>query len=128
MPAETSIGYLALGGEETLISISAADTYDIVFPKPFIQEIQRFSFAAGAGAYTYKIVLDVADSSIVRNSTYTFILEFAASTNPTVEFYNDTVVGTLLQTVSGLDETSTFLFEAYFTGTEWKKCDGRYTV
>lgn len=128
MPAETSFGYLSLGGTEDITAVDAAADNSIVSAAPFVHVTKRFTFAQGAGAYTYRIALDVSSSTIVKNSAITFILEFSAGTNPTVEFYNDTVGGTLLQTVTGLADASTFLFEPYFTGTEWKKCDGRYSI
>jgi hypothetical protein len=116
-----------LSGSFNDIASSAAGTTDLAPTTEFTQWYQLITATAGTGPYTRKLTLDNAkarDGAIFRIE-----IDFAQSTNPTIEIYNNTVAGTKIESVRGRDDMSTYyVFEAIMVGTNWAKLNGGYVT
>lgn len=107
----------ALFDASVVINVSSAGTNDLAYHAFFLRVVKIIA-AAGSGAYTRKFTLDT--STAKQGATFRIKLDIAASANPTLEFYNDTIAGTLLQTVPGDSSnltTVTLVFS--FDGSAW---------
>ena len=74
--------------------------------------------AVGAGPYVRNYLLLVANQ--LPGAEIDMVINFPASSNPTIKVYNDTALGTLLATVVGYsDFTSSRHMFFRFDGTKW---------
>jgi hypothetical protein len=56
-------------------------------------------------------------------------IDFAATTNPTINIYDSSTAGTLLQTITNIDANArSFLFIAAFDGTHWHAEDSKWIL
>lgn len=126
MPADTSFaipptGTLTASPESEAASRTVSPGANIALG------FQRFTLAAGAAPYVVKVTLDRGENLPADGAFFRLRLEFEASTNPTVEVYDESEAGTLLQTVVGVvDSATVFLFEGIYENAVWSKYDGRY--
>lgn len=90
------------------ISVSAAGTHDLVYAAYFLR-IVKVTAAAGSGSYVHTFTLD--NSTIKKGGTLRVKLEIAQSANPTISFYDNSLTGTLLQTVNG--DAGAAIFETH---------------
>jgi hypothetical protein len=82
---------------------------------------------AGAGVYVANLTLDPANA--LAGAILRIPIDFAATLNPTINIYDGTTGGTLLQTISNIDATArSFLFTAGFDGRAWHKESGAWVV
>lgn len=133
MPSDFLLGIQSATGHaggavEPLAGVNS--TVDVVPGISFLDWFQMFSILdGGAVPYTTKITIDRTDTAPIRGAFIRLQFNVAASTDPTIEIRDDTAVGTLLQTFSGVaDETRTFLFEGVYDGAAWTKYDGRIVI
>lgn len=101
------------------ITVSAAGTHDLVYSAYFTR-ILRVVAQAGSGSYTHKFTLD--NATVKDGGTLRVKLEISASANPTLEFYDNTTGGTLLQSISGDSSNAQYLtlvFEYSATDGAW---------
>lgn len=119
---------VAGSGQSADITVRAAGTHDLVPDKPFLQWFQLVEVENGEdGPYTHTLTIDNVEA--VVGAIYRIELDIEAGTNPTIEIYDNTTAGTLLQTISGQGDAATyFIFEARYDGTNWHKFDGRYVT
>ena len=81
----------------------------------------------GTGAYTQGIVLSVANAQ--PGSLMLVPIDVPGAPNPTINIYDGTTGGTLLQTLSTAGAPSgSFLFTARFDGTNWHKLDAHWVL
>ena len=84
---------------ETTVAVSAAGNSDLICSAGFPIHLGRVTAAAGAGAYTRKLVLPAVEDGgvdVLDGTIWEARVEFAASLNPTIEVRNETAGGTLL--------------------------------
>lgn len=108
----------ALTGTGTDVTVSTAGTSDLAPSTPFILWSTRFIVQAGSVAYVRKLTLDNARAK--SGAIFRVPLEIAASANPTISVYDNTISGTLLVTILGDSDNAqykTAVFE--FDGTNW---------
>lgn len=102
---------ISAAGTTTLTMISAAGVFNV-----------RIAPGAGAGAYTNKIVLPVADR--VAGQECNMLILMPASANPTLEFYSTSIATTALLTIepdAGVARSYSLAFK--FNGTAWELWD-----
>lgn len=117
----------AMFGGLTNITVSSAvgSPQDVAPAHPFVQYFQRIIAQAGSGAYTHKFTVDTARA--MEGAIFRILVEIAASANPTIEVYNESAAGTLLQTLSGdLSNAGSFLLELEMVSGSWQKISGVY--
>lgn len=120
------VGVLGLG-TPLPYSVSSTGTTDIVAPLPFVQNTVFVTVNSEGGAFTHKLTISLTNA--LTQAILHIRLDFAATADPTVEIYNNTIAGTLLQTITGQADSSTsFILDLVFNGTAWQKLDGRYIV
>ena len=87
----------------------------------------RLPFVAGAGAGAYVAAITLSDANVIPGASLRIPIDFAASLNPTINIYDGSTAGTLLQTIANYDANArSFLFIAGFDGTNWHKEDGHW--
>jgi hypothetical protein len=107
----------ALFGDQGTITVSAAGSHDLVYAA-YIMRTVRIVAQAGSGAYVHNFTLD--NATVKQGGTLRIPLEVAASANITLNFYDNSTGGTLLQTVVG--DSSNALYETHvfeYNGTVW---------
>jgi hypothetical protein len=112
----------ALGWAPSAISLSAAGSITISNSQTWLTGRQAISVAAGTGAYTASIILGHAN--VTAGALIRIPIDFAASSNPTVNIYDGSGGGTLLQGPLGNPnpgQTGSFTFTAGFDGENWHK-------
>jgi hypothetical protein len=113
----------ALAWTATVTALSAAGTTAVTNAQTWLLGRQPFSAAAGAGAYVANIVL--SDTNALAGALARIPIDFAATLNPTINIYNGSTSGALLQTITNIDANArSFLFTAGFDGTAWHKESG----
>jgi hypothetical protein len=86
-----------------------------------------FSLAAGAGAYVVNITL--SDANVLAGALVRIPIDFPASANPTVNIYDGSTAGNLLEgplTNPNPGQAASFLFTAGFDGTNFHKESGMW--
>jgi hypothetical protein len=115
----------AMFGEFSSISVSANGTTDLNPATKFAQWFIRITAQAGAGSYTYNFALKHDNPKI--GAMFWIAINLSQSSNPTINIYDNSTSGTLLQTVSGDSSNATFyLLQCEYTGTAWQKVSGVY--
>lgn len=117
----------SVSGSNSAITVSSTLSTTIYGQPGFVQWFQPITATSGSGAYTRKIVLDRTTYIPSKGATFEVDLSLAASNNITIEIYDGTDTGTLLQQVKGdSSNTTEFAFEAEYNGTVWVKTEGEY--
>lgn len=107
------------------IEVSAAGTTDLAPTTPFIQWFQLITPLVGAGAYTRKITLD--NTKAAAGAIFRIEIDLPASSNPTIEIYDNTISGTMIDTVTGdPGQSSYYVLQARFDGVQWFKLSGAF--
>jgi hypothetical protein len=107
------------------IALSAAGSTAISNSQTWLQGRQPFSAGAGTGSYTAAILL--SDANALAGALLRIPIDFAATTNPTINIYDNGTGGALLQTIANIDaNTRSFLFTAGFDGSAWHKETGAW--
>jgi len=81
---------------------------------------QRVIFSAGAGPFTYNIIL--ADTIATAGDIFRIILVFPASTHPTVQL-QDSLSGNIADPISGTGFSFRTIIELTFNGVSWEVDD-----
>jgi hypothetical protein len=114
------------------LNLNAAGTSAITNANPWIAGRQPVTLAAGGGAYVANLTLtDVVavTSTPLAGAVLRVIVDFPASANPTLNIYDSSVAGTLLQgplTNPNPAIAQSFYFQAGFDGANWHKEDGHW--
>lgn len=107
------------------IALAAAGTTNIAGTAQWLLGRQQFSAGAGAGPYVSNITL--GDGTAMAGAVLRIPIDFAASANPTINIYDGSEGGTLLQTITNPGGAAqSFLFTAGFDGTHWHKETGAW--
>jgi len=80
-------------------------------------QVQRYDFAAGGGAYTYNIDLD--DTNAYEGAAFYIYIHKAASANPTINVRNKSGGSNIISLNNGNEEDYGCIF--VFDGTDWQK-------
>jgi hypothetical protein len=116
---------VTFSGSSLDISVAAAGTTGLVPATPFIQWFQLIKALAGSGAYTRKITLDNTKAAV--GAIFRIEIDFDASANPTIQIFDNTIAGTMIDVVAGDAGQSTYyVLEARFDGMSWKKLRGNF--
>jgi hypothetical protein len=113
----------ALAWTAAAVALSGAGSTTVSNSQSWLLGRQRFSAGAGAGAYVANIIL--SDANALAGALLRIPIDFAATVNPTINIYDSSTGGTLLQTITNIDANArSFLFTAGFDGTAWHKETG----
>jgi len=113
----------ALGWAGGLIPLSAAGTTVVSAPASWLLGRQPVSLAAGSGPYVAALTL--SDAGALAGALLRIPVDFAASLNGTINIYDGSTAGTLLQTVTNIDANArSFLCTVGFDGANWHKESG----
>lgn len=115
------IGGFSPAPTQTDINVSAAATAPLFTATNFGRLARTIIAAAGSGSYTAAYALPAA--SMTGGAMIDLNIEFAASTNPTVEIHNATTGGTLLATTTNPSPGAPAYWYGLFRfdGTAWHK-------
>jgi hypothetical protein len=107
------------------IQVSAAGTTDLAPTTPFSQWFQLITALAGVGAYTRKVTLD--NTKAAAGAIFRIEIDLPASSNPTIQVYDNTITGTMIDTVTGdPGQSSYYVLQARFDGVHWFKLSGAF--
>jgi len=111
----------ALGWSGAAVNISAAGATTISNSQTWLTGRQAISVGAGSGAYAASIIL--AHTNAMAGALLRLPIDLPASANPTMNIYDGSVEGALLQTITNPSpgRTASFLFQGGFDGTNWHK-------
>jgi hypothetical protein len=117
----------ALAWSQETLALSAAGTTDITNSATWLTGRAPVTAGAGSGAYVADLTLDHANA--LAGAILRILIDFAASGNPTINIYDGTTGGTLLEgplvnPTSGV--AASFLFIAGFDGAAWHKESGQW--
>lgn len=114
----------AMFARDEAITVSSTGTTDLVYAA-YLLRVVPITAEAGTGAYTRKFTLD--NSTVKDGGTLRIVLEVAASANPTLSFYDNTISGTLLTTITGDSDNAQYmtLIFSYEAGTGTWHYEGR---
>ena len=105
-------------GDFDPLTVNDTGTTTLLPTSPYSQWYQKIIAQAGAGAYTYVLVL--SDSTPLDGAMFRIQFEIAQSANPTIEVYDSNM--NLLQSISGDSSNPTYaLLECEFDGSNWQK-------
>ncbi len=109
---------LALFEDGGTITVSAVGTHDLVFSAYITRQVKVIA-QAGSGSYTHKFTLD--NATVKNGGTLAVVLEIAQSANPTLNFYDNDINGSLLATIVGDAAQATYVtLIFYFDGDDWE--------
>ena len=116
----------ALAWSKAALALSGGGTIAIANAQSWL--LGRQPVSAAAGTETYIASLTLSNSNVLTGALLTIPIDFAASVNGTVNIYDNSAAGTLLQTIANFDATAErfFLFTARFDGAAWHKEDGHW--
>jgi hypothetical protein len=116
-----------LGFSGTVDNLNAAGNTAISNNQTWLIGRQPISLAAGTGVYIQNLTL--SDANALAGAVLRVIVDFPASANPTINIYDGSTAGALLQgplTNPTPALAQSFYFQAGFDGTNWHKEDGRW--
>jgi hypothetical protein len=124
----TAAQLAALGWSRPYLALAAAGTTNIQCASPWLNGRFPLSIGAGSGAFVANITL--SPTNALAGALVRIPIDFAASVNGTVNFYDGTTAGTLMQTITNIDATDTrsFQFTAGFDGAHWNKETGDWVL
>jgi hypothetical protein len=123
--AQSMIAALGWAGAE--ITLTGPGSTTISNSQTWLTGRQGISAGAGSAAYTASIIL--SHTNVMIGAQIRIPIDFAASGNPTIDIYDGSSGGTLLQgplTNPNPAQVHTFLFTAGFDGTNWHKESGAW--
>jgi hypothetical protein len=115
----------ALSVNNAVIPLSAAGTTAVASAQTWLIGRQPISLAAGSGAYVANLTL--SDANPLPGALVRIPIDFPASANPTINIYDNSTAGTLLEGPLANPNPGTpasFLFTAGFDGESWHKESG----
>ncbi|HEX4083986.1 MAG TPA: hypothetical protein VHY22_03670 [Chthoniobacteraceae bacterium] len=109
------------------LTLSAAGATDVKNTQTWLQGQAPVSVQAGSAAFVTNLTLDPANA--IPGAVLQIPIDFAASQNGTLNIYDGTTGGTLLQTLQQPDATQTrsYLLLCRFDGAHWHKMGGFWT-
>jgi len=107
---------------ETISAFSSAGNDNVTLATNGLHHVAFATANAGAGAYTR--TLSLVNTNATTGDVIDLRIDFAASTNPTVEVRNATSGGTLLTTIVGDGSTGTVHAFYQYTGSAWAEVGG----
>jgi len=117
----------ALGFCNGVVPLAAAGTTAILNTQTWLAGRAPFTAGAGAGAYVANITLSATNA--LAGAVLRVCIDFEATLDPTINIYNGSTGGTLLQIVTNIDANGrSFLFTAGFDGTNWHKESGAWVL
>ncbi len=123
--AEAMVAALAWSGG--VIALAAAGNVTVSNNQTWLLGRQPFSAAVGAGVYAANLLL--SDANALAGALLRIPIDFGATLNPTINIYDNSTAGTLLQTIANIDANArSFLFTASFDGTAWHKENGVWVM
>jgi len=120
--AQAQVMLAALSFTNAALTLNTAGTTAIANTQSWFLGRQPYSLAAGSGPYTANLAL--SDTNALPGAFLRIPIDFPASANPTLNIYDTTLSGALLQGPLGNPNpatTASFLFTAGFDGTNWHK-------
>jgi hypothetical protein len=117
----------ALAGCSTAVALPQGGLVSIAPAQAFLSYQAPLALGAGSGAYTQNVVL--SDANAVAGSVMYLPMDFAASANGTLEVFDGSTGGTLLEgPLTNYDPANahSFLLICRFDGTNWHKMDGHW--
>jgi hypothetical protein len=135
-PGSNPVNAITVGQAQAMINLLIFNAAPIVcaatlvgnvgFAQPGLLGRAPLSVNAGAGG-AFIASIQIGDVGM-PGALLTIPIDFAASVNGTVNIYDATTAGTLLQTITNIDATAErfFLFTARFDGVAWHKEDGHW--
>jgi hypothetical protein len=116
-----------LAWTQAVVALAAAGTTAIL--NAGIWLLGRAPLSAGAGAGVYVANITLSDANALPGALLRIPIDFAATLNPTINIYDATTGGTLLQTITNIDANArSFLFTAAFDGDHWHKESGAWVI
>jgi hypothetical protein len=110
----------ALAWSEPYLALSAAGTTILEADGPWLNGRFPLTIEAGSGAFVANITL--SPTNAMAGALLRIPIDFAASVNGTVNIYDGSVEGTLIQTITNIDaNVRSILFLGGFDGAHWKK-------
>jgi hypothetical protein len=107
------------------VALTTAGNTNVGYTQTWLVGRQPFTAGAGSGAYVANLIL--SDANALPGALMRIPIDFAATLNPTINVYDGSTGGTLLETVSNIDANArSFLFTAGFDGTNWHKETGSW--
>jgi hypothetical protein len=119
----------ALAWTAAVLDLSTAGVTTLVNAAAWLLGRQPVSLGAGSGAYVQSIVL--SDSNALAGALMRVPIDFPASANPTINVYDSSVEGTLLEgplTNPNPGAAASFLLTLGFDGAAWHKESGQWVV
>jgi hypothetical protein len=119
----------SLAWMQAALNLTAAGATDLVNSQTWLLGRAPVSVGAGSGgAFVANLTLD--PSNALTGAFLRMPIDFAASMNGTLNIYDGTTGGTLLQTITQPDATQarSFLFLAGFDGAHWHKEAGLWVT
>jgi hypothetical protein len=109
------------------VALGGAGTANVTNPQTWLLGRQPLSAGAGTGAYVQNITL--GDANALPGALIRIPIDFASTINPTINIYDGTTGGSLLQTITNIDANArSFLFTAGFDGTQCHKETGAWIL
>lgn len=115
----------ALGWATGQTVLNAAATVAILNAQTWL--LGRASYHAEAGAGAYVLNLTLSDANALAGALVRVAIDFDATANPTINIYDGSVAGTLLQVITNPGAVAqSFLFTGGFDGAHWHKESGEW--
>ena len=108
-------------------NLSAAGTIALANTQTWGVGRLPFSLAAGSGAYVANLTL--SDANVLAGALLRIPVDFPASGNPTLNIYDSSTAGTLLEgplVNPNPGAPTSFLFTAGYDGSNWHKESGQW--
>jgi hypothetical protein len=116
----------ALAWSNAALNLAAAGTTDITYTQTWLIGQAALVLAAGSGAFAANLTLDPAN--VLAGAVLYLPIDLAASTNGTLNVYDSSTSGTLLQTLTNPDANArSYLLICRFDGMHWHKMGGFWT-
>jgi hypothetical protein len=112
-----------------VVTLSGGGTTVISNAQAWLLGRKPFSLGAGAGVYTQN--LTISDANALAGALLRIPIAFPASANPTINVYDSSVEGTLLEgplTNPNPGAAASFLLTLGFDGAAWHKESGQWVV
>ena len=129
LPTGDGGGSGPLAWTEGVIDLSAAGSTNIANAQTWLLGRKPISLGAGAGAYTQNLI--IGDGAALPGALLRIPIGFPASANPTINVYDSSIEGTLLEGPlinPNPGAAASFLLTLGFDGADWHKENGQWIV
>jgi hypothetical protein len=120
--SQAQVMLAALSFANSAVTLSATGNTSLSNNQSWLAGRQPLTLAAGSAAYIANLLL--ADTNALAGAMVRVPIDFPASANPTLNIYDGSTAGTLLEGPLANPNpavTASFLFLAGFDGTNWHK-------